>query len=587
METVRKRRGDLRKDLLMAVGRWWFHAGVAAVLLYAVRPEAWQRPLVRWAHAGFLLGLLVETVLVCARVPVVKSRAHFVLVKTLSLLQVGVAVSATGGAHSPLVLLYPLVLLGGVADGPGARESVLAGGVGCATFIAASWSQLWTGEAGSGGALLAVFFLMLCFFVSSVLLARLIGEKNMRLERSNQALEKFASGLKSTNEKLERLSFTDGVTGVYNYRFFRIKLAEDFSRAKRYRLPLALMMVDVDGFKQYNDSHGHPVGDRVLQAVASALKENVRERDTVCRYGGDEFAVILNDARAETAVTIGERVREAVGGCAANVGAPSGVTVSLGVAVYPENGDAPEELVRLADEALYRVKLSQRNAVQVYSSVAEDLRDELGGVESPSLLNTLQTLITVINARDRYTYGHSERVVRYCQAIGEWLGLSADDLRLLRYAAFLHDIGKIEIGRDILNKPGALSEEERAIIRRHTLYGVQIIEPIQSLEQVVGIVLHHHERYDGQGYPAGLAGESVPRLARILAVADAFDAMRSHRPYREALSLEAALEEVRRGRGTQFDPEAADALLAVASGRPEALDAEGREEELVAEDHCH
>jgi diguanylate cyclase (GGDEF)-like protein/putative nucleotidyltransferase with HDIG domain len=347
------------------------------------------------------------------------------------------------------------------------------------------------------------------------------------------------------------------------------------------------MMVDVDGFKRYNDSHGHPVGDRVLQAVAYALKENVRELDTVCRYGGDEFAVILSEAGAETATVAADRVREAVERCAATVGAPKGITVSLGIAVYPENAGSVEELVRMADEALYRVKLSRRNAVQVYSSVIDDLRTELGGAESPSLLNTLQTLITVINARDRYTYGHSERVMRYAQAIGEELGLGTDELRLLRYAAFLHDIGKIEIGRDILNKPGPLTEKERNIIRRHTLYGVQIIEPIRSLEQIVGIVLHHHERFDGQGYPAGLSGESIPLLARILAVADAFDAMRSHRPYREALTLGAALEEVRLGRGTQFDPRVADALLAAADGRPDILEAEGRDEELVAESDRH
>lgn len=586
MNTGRRQGTELRAELAVALGRRWFHTVFAFFLLLFTQRATWGIPLVRWAHLVFLVALLGETALLVSHRSWVRAPVYYVVSMTLTLLQVGLVVYVTGGPFSPLALLYPLVLMGGVADGPGGRETVLVGALGFATFMAASWGQLEAAIQVNEGAVIAVAALLLCFFIRVGAIAHVIAEQSLRLKRSNQALEKFAAGLKSTNEKLERLSFTDGVTGVYNYRFFQLRLREEFSRARRYGMPLALMMVDVDGFKRYNDSHGHPIGDKVLQAVATALKENVRELDTVCRYGGDEFAVVLNDSDAETARTIGERVRLAVEACAANVGAPPGITVSLGIAIYPENAGSAEELVRRADEALYRVKLSQRNAVQVYSPAVNDLRSESGGPESPSLVNTLKTLIKVINARDRYTYGHSERVVRYAQAIGEQLGLDSDDLRLLRYAAFLHDIGKIEVGRDILTKPGPLSEAEREIIRRHTLYGVQILEPVHSLEEVVGIVLHHHERFDGRGYPTGLAGESIPRLARVLAVADAFDAMRSQRPYRAALSLGAALEEVHRGRGGQFDPEAADALLAVAGNRPWVLDGE-RGDELVPEDHRH
>ncbi|HHW15232.1 MAG TPA: HD domain-containing protein, partial [Firmicutes bacterium] len=270
-------------------------------------------------------------------------------------------------------------------------------------------------------------------------------------------------------------------------------------------------------------------------------------------------------------------------------GAPAGITVSLGVAVYPHDAETPDELVKLADEALYRVKLSERNGVAVYSPVLQELR--LAGEEqpeAPSLLSTLETLITVINTRDRYTYGHSERVMRYAALAGRELGLSAEELRLLRYAAFLHDIGKIEIGREILNKPGPLTEEERRVIRRHTLYGVEIVEPIQSLDRVLGIILHHHERFDGKGYPSGLAGEDIPYLARVLAVADAFDAMLARRPYREALTVEQALSEVRHGRGSQFDPFIAEAFVRAVEEHQEELglhkESEGR---VAAEGHRH
>jgi diguanylate cyclase (GGDEF)-like protein/putative nucleotidyltransferase with HDIG domain len=559
----------LRAEATTAIWQRWIYVILASLLLRLLSPEAWLLPWVRWVHLVYASLAVAETVLRLSFPEWTKRMAFALTAKAVSLSQAGVAVALTGGPASPLLLLYPVVLLTGILAGPRLSEMLVVQAFGLASFVAACWAQPRPNSPASLLAFAAEAALMLFFSLSLGVVAKTIAEKNVRLECSKRAVEKFASGLKATNEKLERLSFTDGVTGVYNYRYFQLRLREELSRARRYHLPLALMMVDVDGFKRYNDSHGHPIGDRVLQAVAAALKENVRELDTVCRYGGDEFAVILSDAGTEIAITIGERVRRAVARCAVEVGAPPGITVSVGIAIFPESAESTEELVKLADEALYRVKSSRRDAVQVYSSVSEDLQSELEGLESPSLLSTLQTLITIINARDRYTYGHSERVARYALLIGERLALPADELRLLRYAAFLHDIGKIELERDILTKRGTLTEEERAVIMRHTLYGVQIIEPIQSLEGILRVVLHHHERYDGQGYPAGLAGQDIPVLARVLAVADAFDAMRSHRPYREALSAAAAVEEIRRGRGQQFDPAVADAFLAALAAQGE------------------
>lgn len=574
----------LRAEVTTSIWRRWSFTALASLLLFILRPDIWRSKPVLWAHVAFWLGGLIETAALLWRPRWAQLPAYFVLSHLMSMAQAAGAVAGTGGVGSPLILLYPNLLASVAMDGVQWREAFLVGAGGLVSFSLAVYL-----ESGTQGLFSVAFLIesltLFGVFLSQWLLALKLAEKNVKLERSFKALEKFAAGLKASNEKLERLSFTDGVTGVFNYRYFQLRLREELSRGRRYQLPVALMMVDVDGFKKYNDVHGHPLGDQVLKAVAEALKENVREMDTVCRYGGDEFAVVLSDARLETAVQIGERVRRAVECCASRVGAPAGITISLGIAVYPDNAETAEALVKAADDALYRVKLSHRNGVQVYTTVMDDLRAELGGKESPSLLNTLKTLITVINARDRYTYGHSERVMRYAQLIGGELGLAEDELRLLRYAAFLHDIGKIEIGRDILNKRGPLTEDERAVIRRHTLYGVSIIEPIKGLERIVGIVLHHHERFDGNGYPAGLAGEEIPLLARVLAVADSFDAMMSQRPYREALGLEEALAEVRQGRGRQFDPGVSDAFLRVAEREPELVLSDEWRQEVAAEGH--
>lgn len=588
MEPAPRRDDALRTEAVVAVWRRWSYLLLALLLLVVAAPRAFAQAWVGWVHLGILALAVLETALLLQRPGRVHDLGVMLPGKIASLVQAGVAVALTGGTRSSLLLLYPTAMVAGILTSPRAADSLIAGGAGFLTYVVAVWGQLQQGLTIDRAEILAQVVLMFVFSLSVSLVANLLSEKNLRLERSKNALEKFAAGLKATNEKLERLSFTDAVTGVYNYRYFQLRLREEFSRARRYGLPLAVMMVDVDSFKQYNDSHGHPVGDRVLQAVATALTENVREFDTVCRYGGDEFAVVLSNAEADTAKGIGERIRSAVACCAQQVGAPGGITISLGVAVYPGDAETAEDLVQAADEALYRMKLSERGGVEAYVPMLSELRKRSEGEpEAPSLLGTLETLIAVINSRDRYTYGHSERVMRYAALVGQELGLAGEDQRLLRYAAFLHDIGKIEIGREILNKEGPLTAEERRVIKRHTLYGVQIVEPIRGLEKVVGIILHHHERFDGGGYPSGLAGEDIPYLARILALADAFDTMLSRRPYRPALTVEEALSEIHRGRGSQFDPFIAETFVRAVGERRGELGLDQESEPRVAENHRH
>lgn len=362
---------------------------------------------------------------------------------------------------------------------------------------------------------------------------------------------------------LERLALTDGLTHLANHRHFHTQLAKEIETARTRGAKVALVMLDIDYFKNYNDAFGHPEGDRLLTAIGDAIRQVVRSGDTGARYGGDEFALILPNADRDSAQAVAGRIQDLVARQARADGPgklKSGVSLSAGIAVYPDSATDKDDLIRRADEALYTAKYTE-NRLEVYHSVFDDLKAQLDASEL-SLINTVKTLLTVINAKDRYTYGHSERVVNHCLMIARQLGLGEDPVKLLRIAAFLHDIGKIEIARDILNKAGALTPEERRVIEQHPVWGADIIQPVRSLRQVVPAVLHHHEWYDGSGYPQGLKGDAIPLSARILSVADAFDAMTTERPYEPAKTISEALSELKACAGTQFDPWVVDAFAA-------------------------
>jgi diguanylate cyclase (GGDEF)-like protein len=247
-------------------------------------------------------------------------------------------IAHTGGAQSPLILGYPILLINVVAGVSSLRAVLVAGVLG---FIA-HFCGVYFGEGGPGFLRASLFWvesvLMAGIFVNICWVTRVIAEKNLKLQRSRNALEKFAAGLKTSNEKLERLSYTDGVTGLYNYRYFQVRLQEEISRAKRYGRSAALIMADLDGFKKYNDTYGHPQGDVLLQRVAVILGDNVREEDAVIRYGGDEFAMILSGADAATALRIANRVRESIETMVNDPASRAAgvITVSCGIAVFPE-----------------------------------------------------------------------------------------------------------------------------------------------------------------------------------------------------------------------------------------------------------
>ncbi len=364
-------------------------------------------------------------------------------------------------------------------------------------------------------------------------------------------------------EALEGLVNIDDLTGVYNHRFFQQSIHECIINAEKKNTHLSLLLLDIDYFKNYNDLYGHVQGDELLSVLSALIKECVREKNIVARYGGDEFAIILPETSEKDAVFIGEKIRKSLGNIyfKGQENLPNKeITVSIGVSIYPYKANSKDELIKSADDALYRAKFFNRNRVEVYSSILEELKEDIQE-EHIDVISSIKTLIGIINAKDRYTYGHTERVVIYCDTMAEELRLSEEDKKTLKFSAYLHDIGKIEVPQEILNKKMKLTEEEWEYIKKHPIDGAEIIKPVPSLEKVKGIILHHHEKYNGSGYPEGLKGKEIPYLARVLTIADSFDAMTSSRPYQMRKSHEEAFKELRKNKRTQFDPELVEVFI--------------------------
>lgn len=364
-------------------------------------------------------------------------------------------------------------------------------------------------------------------------------------------------------KELLRQAAVDGLTGVYNHRSFYSLLEEYYIKAKIANGNLSLIMVDINFFKYYNDAYGHQKGDEALKKLARLIEEGVNDQGICARYGGDEFAVILPDCDDKCAVEIGERIRQEVEKTefeGANILPRGHFSISVGVASFPEHAATKEQLIQKADEALYKAKFTNSNRVEVYYSVFDEIGHSLQDKEK-ELLSSMRTLLMVVNAKDRYTYGHSERVMHYAVQIGRKMALWEWEIQDVSIGALLHDIGKIEISREILNKPGMLTAQEWEAIRQHPAWGADMIRPISSFSGAVDIVLYHHENYDGSGYPSSLKGTEIPLGARILRLADSFDAITSNRPYKRTLSIREAIEDINKYRGIYYDPEVIDAFL--------------------------
>jgi diguanylate cyclase (GGDEF)-like protein len=355
-----------------------------------------------------------------------------------------------------------------------------------------------------------------------------------------------------------RLALTDPLTGLGNHRHFHERLQRELASAEHDGRDLSLCLVDIDDFKRINDRFGHPAGDRVLGQVASRLRQGGES----FRLGGDEFAVLLPGLDDGSAVSVAQSIIERIG--ALDLEQIGQVTVSAGVATYPSQGVARDELIRLADSALYWAKEEGKNRARTYEASALELTSLQQLAEGPdraARYRAAASLAKAVDARDAYTGSHSERVGDLAARIARRLDVDEAETELIRLAASLHDLGKLAIPEEILRKPGVLSESERLVLERHPQIGYRMLESL-GVEPIAEWVLHHHERWDGTGYPDGLRGEQIPLGARIIFVADAFDAMTSERVYRDPLSELEALAELERCAGTQFDPAIVEAFSA-------------------------
>ncbi|HEX2045662.1 MAG TPA: diguanylate cyclase [Gaiellaceae bacterium] len=358
--------------------------------------------------------------------------------------------------------------------------------------------------------------------------------------------------------KAMRLALTDPLTGLGNHRHFHERLQRDLDKAQADGFPLTLCLLDIDNFKQINDRFGHPVGDRVLAQVAARL----RQGGEAFRLGGDEFALLLPRRDEHEGLSIAKSIIDRVAETECEHGGP--LSMSAGIATYPQHGVERSELVRVADSALYLAKEHGKNTVRVYRpdliELAE-LRRLAEGPDRAARLRAAASLAHAVDARDAYTGSHSYMVGELAARVARRMGLDPEAIELTRLAGSLHDLGKLAIPEEILRKPGPLNEAERLVLERHPQIGFRMLDSL-GVEPVASWVLHHHERWDGAGYPERKTGPEIPLGARILFVADAYDAMTSDRVYRSRLSHDRAMAELERCAGTQFDPEVVAAFKA-------------------------
>ena len=335
-------------------------------------------------------------------------------------------------------------------------------------------------------------------------------------------------------QEVKELSYTDQLTGLYNRRFFE----EELKRLDTLRnLPLSLIMVDVNGLKLTNDAFGHEAGDQLLQKVAQVLKDECRTDDIISRIGGDEFVILLPKTDHLQVASLGDRLIEAI-----HKKKIRNLPVSASFGWETKKGDKEDinSVFKRAEDYMYSKKAYKK----------DDQRQQ-----------SLQIIIDTLFNKESRERDHARRVSETSVAIGSALGLSEAEIKELKVAGEYHDIGKIAIHSDTLNKRGPLTDSEWKEIKRHPELSYNILSSVNEYGPIAEIVFYHHERWDGKGYPSGLQGEEIPLQSRIIMVADAYDAMTDDRPYRKALSKEEAVKQLKKGTGSQFDPEIVEVFL--------------------------
>jgi diguanylate cyclase (GGDEF)-like protein/putative nucleotidyltransferase with HDIG domain len=407
-------------------------------------------------------------------------------------------------------------------------------------------------------------------------------------------------------QKAQEQAITDGLTGVKTHRFFMEALSAEWKRSTRAGRAFALALMDLDRFKFVNDFYGHLEGDLVLQRVGQILETNCRRSDVVARYGGDEFVILMPETSMENARQLANKLRGWVS--SDPLLREKNISASFGIACYPLHGSSPQELIQVADASMYLSKHQGGNAVstadhfdpneakkwkrdvleaylgvtlkrlfstgpeafeEIYQRLqqfTESLaatetnngKSAVAPVQGPqalpqTVLDTVTSLAFAIDAKDHYTQGHSQKVSAYSALIAEAMEMSEAEVEEVRLGAILHDIGKVGIPETILNKNGPLNPEEWETMKSHVKFGAKILDPLLPLARIREMVLHHHEFFDGSGYPDALSNEKIPLGARIIAIADAYDTITSDRTYKKARNATDALAELERCANAQFD----------------------------------
>ena len=390
-------------------------------------------------------------------------------------------------------------------------------------------------------------------------------EKGHGLEgRLARAVNAISASLSETTDA----ATIDKLTGVANRRALLVELFNEVERSNRYERPLSVAFVDIDHFKAVNDSYGHAVGDVVLRGVAQTLQANLRATDILGRYGGEEFMLILTETDVEEGAVLTEKLRTIVARERFRVdGNPElTVTISIGIAGGVGSRLTSDTLVRDADAAMYSAKSLGRNQTYIFAEPDEDARVPRAPISAAGRARAVEigqaardaataSLTAVISPLPHYSGQPSALIASIVVAMARNLALPQAEIDRIRVAALLHDVGKVAVPQEILDKPAALTSAEWRSVVQHPRIGQVILEQAAALKEAVPIILHHHERYSGHGYPFGLRGNDIPLGARIVAIADAYDAMTHDRPYKRAMSHDNAIVELRRHAGTQFDPE--------------------------------
>lgn len=397
-------------------------------------------------------------------------------------------------------------------------------------------------------------------------------------------------------EKSQEHFNTDSLTQLYNHRGFQECLAKELKNAEDNHSEVSVVMLDVNNISKINRELGHVKGDEVIKLVAEKVKNNLRKSDIAGRYGGDEIAIILPKTDISEAKYIAEYITYSLSCCFVDDVGP--VKVSVGIASYPECAKEQEKLLILTEQAMYISQakgykdgmsaiissadynfwddtalksyaeiISKRHA-QMGVNFEEELLHKFNSEEINSqnhLEEIAKSLAGAIDAKDPYTKGHSTSVSRYSEALARAVNLPENEVERISLGALLHDVGKIGIPENVLKKPDRLSDEEWNIMKQHPVIGAEkVLQPNESLRDLIPIVKYHHEHVDGTGYPEHLKGDEIPLAAKIVAVADAFHALVSDRPYRKGLGLDVACDILLQGAGKQWDSDLVTKFIQIA-----------------------